>query len=71
MPGRDGKGPFGTFKECKPTEKGNPLYLRRFCGRGLMHRYFISDEPTKSEEIKFLKDQVESMKERLDELKKD
>jgi len=45
MPGGDGTGPFGTFRNCMPVNtQGNPAYApfyrRRFFGRGGFGRGF-------------------------------
>jgi len=43
MPGGDGTGPFGTFRNCMPVDaQGNrlPFYGRGFFGRGFYGRPF-------------------------------
>ena len=96
MPGGDGTGPFGTFRNCMPVDaQGNqiyaPFYGRRFFGRGGFGRGFRrrflatgipgwqwqqsqqaqATQQTKESEIKFLEQELEGIKKRLEELKGD
>ena len=99
MPGGDGTGPFGTFKNCMPAyAAGNQTYRqpyeRRFFGRagfgrGFSWRYLKTGTPgrawfqqpqpqdlqqtesqAKDNEIEYLEKELETIKRRLEELRK-
>ncbi len=102
MPGGDGSGPWGTFRNCMPVDRqGNQItaqfYGRRFFGRGTgfygrgfsrrfpaagAYNWQASQEqapvqpykPTKQEkeeEISVLENELEEIKRRIIEIKKE
>ncbi len=80
MPGRDGTGPFGTYKDCKATDgeyqsfQGRKPRGRGGRGRGFMNRFHMTGKPgwkrwdtEEDRDLEALKTQINE----LTEMKKD